>query len=482
VSSVERDAPSSLDGRARAIRALSLKLGPTELGRRFALSSLRTFEDLRGAVPIFDEPTHRLEVEAPLGFGVVEHDDPMLEEIVGAGRERAAATAAWALAMQERGGGEAAAVPRRIAVLRAASHDPWIDRILADDLETLAAGRGAAIELLRLTNVDDRGATLNRLRTFIPDAIVVTSLALVSWFEQETRCPLERALPSLRWIFAEHDLDAKIRARLPVLSTGWTHRAGRVGLPSARGKRISTLATGSSLIELLPTGSLVVDGRARQASSTVLPEHAHLGGRYELVVSAPTGLLRLRTGEHVRVVGFDPPTAVAPFPRPRVVRRLPPPADLALEGMTLSGAWLTASVRQAFLPEDPALVSSDVAIEPETIDGETGTTHSRTRDPFIDTELGGRVGPGRRSRNPRGFRVHVEVQGQWAKDLPKKLAERIDADLRRRSSAYRYLRERDELYPPAVRIVRPGTHRSRLESQLRELVGPSGRAIVRVVV
>lgn len=477
-----REASASLDGRLRAVRALALKLGPTEIGRRFALANLRTFEDLRGAVPIFDEPTHRLEIEAPLGFGVMEHDDPMLEEIVGAGRERAAATAAWAVSTKpdvEQGSHE---VPRRIAVLRAASHDPWIDRILADDLETLAAGRGTQVEILRLTNVDDRSATLDRLRTFVPEAIVVTSLALVTWFEHETRCPLERALPSLRWIFAEHDLEAKVRARLPVLSTGWFHRAGRLGLPSTRGKRISTLATGSTLIELLPTGSLVVDGRARTAASTVLPEHAHLGGRYELVVSSPTGVLRLRTGEYVRVVGFDPPTQVAPFPRPRVVRRLPPPPDLPLEGMTLSGAWLTASVRQAFLPEDPALVSADVAVDPDTIDGEIGSTHSRTRDPFADTELGGRVGPGRRHRNPRGFRVHVEVQGQWVKDLPKKLAQRIDADLQRRSSAYRYLRERDELYLPAVTIVRPGTHRARMESQLRELSGPTRRSIVRVVV
>ena len=40
------------------------------------------------------------------------------------------------------------------------------------------------------------------------------------------------------------------------------------------------------------------------------------------------------------------------------------PDDVRLEGVTLAGSWLTAAVRQAFRPEDPALVAAEIGPDP----------------------------------------------------------------------------------------------------------------------
>jgi hypothetical protein len=128
-----------------------------------------------------------------------------------------------------------------------------------------------------------------------------------------------------------------------------------------------TLAVGSQVIELLPHQQSD-DGLRAFEAETIAPAQAILGRHYELVVSSPLGCLRLRTDEHVQVVGFDPPTSLVPTPRPRVIRLRPPPQEVALEGISMVGVWLTAAVRQAFRPEDPALVAATIGPDPGAID------------------------------------------------------------------------------------------------------------------
>ncbi|MFO7567498.1 MAG: hypothetical protein R6X02_32945 [Enhygromyxa sp.] len=471
--------------RRRRLATILRALGETEVGRELGLSRLANLADFRASVPLMDQASHAARVTARLGFGLDGFDD---ETLTAATVERPAVLDAWRL----RFGG--ARPPRRIAMLWARADDQLVDQIRLDDLRSLGdAADGAGKEtrepaVLRIDAVPrDPEQLLTQLRRFRPEALVVPSLATCSWLEGLLRGPLERRLPGLRWLFAEHDLDERIRSRLPVLSAGWLHAGGRVGLPTRRGPaRGLLLATCSTLLELLPHGDPEIDPRARALESTVLPERAVLGERYEVVLSSPLGFLRLRTGLHVRVVGFAAPheptagDAGDSLPRPRVIRLHPPPADAALEGVTLAGAWLTASVRQVFLPEDPALVAADIAADPDALDA-SGRASRTGLDPFADTELGAsRAGDRRKGPKPRALVIRLEVQGHVAPEFPMRIAERTDEALRRRSAAYDWLRGRDELWEPRVVIARPGTARNERERRLRGLWGPAARPVVRM--
>lgn len=453
-------------------------LGDTEAGREFGLLRLGSFDDFRASVPLLDAVTHTERVTARLGFGLDEFDG---ETLSAASVERVAARAAWI----ERLGN---ARPRRIAVLHAAADDLLVERMRLDDLRTL----NDSVELLRINSMpSDPERLIDDLRRFRADLMLVPSLATCGWLEQVVRAPLERKLPQLRWLMAEHDLDERVRSRLPVINAGWLHAAGRVGLPARRAPSDAfTLAVRSSLIELLPHGDPENDRRQQMSERTVLPEAAILGERYELVLSSPLGFLRFRSGLHVRVVGFTRSALVDgaagvgdashSLPCPRVVRLPPPPTDAALEGVTLAGAWLTASVRQAFLPEDPALIAAEIAADPDAVDV-SGRASRIGLDPFIDTELGAsRAGSRRRGPKPRSLVVRLEVQGQVAPAFPMRIAERIDLDLRRRSGAYEWLRRADELWEPRVVIAKSGTTRKSRERRIRSLWGSVARPVVQM--
>lgn len=466
--------PADEDARDRRLRLLIRKLGATELGRELGLARIRSRADLRATLPLYDGDGHVREVEARLGFGVVEPGDAEADLLVGADEERGAVLDVWSDALGQ--------VPTRIAVLRAASDDALLDRVLLDDV-TAFVGK-ADTELLRLKHAGTRERLLEVLRDFGPDALVMPSLRTCAWLEAELRCPIERGLPSLRWILGEHDFRTPIRSRLPPIRTPWIHRAGRLALPSPRGPRGAlTLALGSVLIELLPHDDSLERGRVAPAQATIWPEHAIIGDVYELVVSAPVGYLRLRTGEFVRVIGFDPPTEAIPVPRPRVVRRLPTPIDVEVEGMTLPGAWLTASVRQAFLPEDPALVAGVLGPDPESVPTDIASTGLRAPgDPFAETELGTRAGFRRRpGPRPRGLAVRLEVQAAVDPGFTARIGQRIDADLQRRSPAYAYLRTQGQLRPPRILVAPPGTARVARDQRIASLSGRVDVPIVRVV-
>ena len=456
--------------RRERLAALVEALAESGAGREFDLRRVGKFDDLRASVPLLDADEHSERVTARLGFA---HGDDDADWTAG-GVERERLLAAW---RQHLGGLR----PQRIALLHAPADDPRVDRVRVDDLEALARGE---LELLRIPCVPEEPAGLaEALAGFEPDCVFVPSLATVAWLEGAIRAPLERRVPSLRWLFASHDLGARVRCRLPVLNAGWLHPAGRIGLPSRRSPwQGYVLASDSTLIELLAHGDPELDARRRTHDTTVLPEHAVLGQSYELVLSSALGFLRLRSGVHVRVVGFASPASSVALPRPRVLRLAPPPTDVALEGVTLAGAWLTASVRQSFLPEDPALVAAEVAADPEARDPDARSSRIGL-DPFADTELGAsRAGARRKGPRPRALLVRVEVQGQSDAGLATRLAARIDADLRQRSAAYEWLRARDDLWSPWVMIAEAGTARRRRERRLRSLWAPVEHPVVRVAV
>lgn len=457
-------------GRRRRLTTTIEALGDTEVGRELGLMRLTSLDDFRASVPLMDPATHAERVTARLGFGLDGLDG---ETLTAASVERRTVCAVW---RQHLAGARAS----RVAILQAADDDHHVDAIRLDDLRALAEDP----TLLRLDSVGrDPEAVLERLREFRPDTLVIPSLATCGWFEQAVRAPLERRLPQLRRLFAEHDLDERVRCRLPVINAGWLHAAGRVGLPSRRSPHDAfSLATRSTIIELLPHGDPETDPRQRKAERTVLPEAAILGGRYELVLSSPLGFLRVRSGLHVRVVGFSssPSEASDSLPRPRVVRLPPPPSDATLEGVTVPGAWLTASVRQAFLPEDPALIGAEIAADPDAVDPDARMSRTGL-DPFTDTELGAsRVGTHRKGPKPRALVIRLEVQGQASPSFPLQIADRIDLDLRRRSPAYDWLRTRDELWEPRVMIAKPGTARRSRERRICSLWGPVDRPVVQM--
>jgi hypothetical protein len=447
----------------------------TAVGRDFDLARLRTLADFQASVPLLDVDAHAARVTAKLGFDLPE----LPESELGAGeRDRAELINIWRQRL--RAAGSEGRVPHRIALLHAPADDPLIDRLRLDDLAALAPGS----ELLRIHSLDgDPNAQLDALRRFAPDTLVMPSLATCSWLEGVMRTPLERQLENLRWLFAESDLDQRIRTRLPVINAGWIHIAGRIALPTRRSPwQGFSLATRSLLIELLPHGDPEVGPRQHgQDRLTVLPENSILGERYELVLSSPLGFLRLRSGLHVRVVGFVPPPEDGEdtLPRPRVVRLPPPPADISLEGVTLPGAWLTSSVRQAFNREDPALVAGEIAADPRDDPGDRNAIAQL--EPFVDTELGAsRAGARDRGPKPRALIVRVEVQGQTDHAFAPRLARRIDDDLRSRSAAYEWLRSRDDLWALRVVVAQAGTARRARDQRIRWLNGPVERPIVRV--
>jgi hypothetical protein len=461
--------------RRQRFASLRAALAETEVGRDFDLSRLHTLADFQAWVPLLDAEAHSARVTAKLGFDLPD----LPESELGAGeRDRAELITIWQQRLRAAGG--EGRVPQRIALLHAPADDPLIDRLRLDDLAALAPG----LALLRIHSLDaDPGEQIEALRRFRPDTLVMPSLATCSWLEGVMRTPIERHLDGLRWLFAESDLDQRVRTRLPVINAGWIHGAGRMALPTRRSPwQGFSLATRSLLIELLPHGDPEVDPRQRvQDRLTVLPENSILGERYELVLSSPLGFLRLRSGHHVRVVGFVPPPdgGEDTLPRPRVIRLPPPPADISLEGVTLAGAWLTASVRQAFNREDPALVAGEIAADPR--DDPRDRSGSGRLEPFVDTELGAsRAGARDRGPKPRALVVRVEVQGQTDHAFAPRLARRIDDDLRSRSAAYEWLRGRGELWELQVVVAEPGMARRARDRRIRGLGGPVERPTVRV--
>jgi len=456
-------------------------LGSTTVGRKFGLSRLDGLEDFRAAVPVMDRATHEREVEQPLGFGILEPDDPRTAELAQGHVERDAVAAIRRSYL----GPES---PRRIAMLRGPSGEGAVDRIARDDLDAFARLSEPVAETLIIDRAGDPEALLSKLETFDPDVLIVPSALTCGWLETVHRDPLDRRLRSLRLVLAEHDVGKSIRSRIGVRSAGWIGNSGRMALPTRRTpRRAMTLAMGSQIIELLAYTNPEEDGRRVYAERTILPEHAVLGMRYELVVSSALGFLRLRTGRHVRVVGFEAPSEHADVPRARVIRLPPAPMDVGLEGCTVSGAWLTASIRQILHREDPALVMAEIGPDPRSLPRGVAALQSGTMKlpaAFKETELEwlARTGAHRVERkNPRGLLVRVELQGYVSRELPRQLSSRFDASLRRRSAAYAFLRDKEDLLPPRVIVLPTGTRRNEEDRRIRELLGPVWVPEVRVV-
>ncbi len=470
--------------RQRHLQGILQNLGGAELGRAFGLQKIRTLADFRAAIPLMNLETHAREVEARVGFGATDSKDPRALELSGCAVERPGVVEAWRSWL-----GERPASGDRALLLQARNPDPLIDRVRTHDLEALGA------EVRRIESLAGERALEQLhalLEEFEPTLLCAPSSYTVAWLERTLHGPLDRRIPSLRLVLAGHDHRQRVRARVPVEFAGWIDRSGRLGLPSPRAPaRAFALAAGSVLLELLPHTKFDRDGRPIPQTETVLPEHSIIGERYEVVVSSPLGFLRMRIDEHVRVVGFDPPTVDAPFPRPRVVRLPPPPIDIALEGVSLLGTWMTASVRRAFRPEDPALVAATIGPDLTTIatGGSQRTRASDRRaarrapgDPFVDTELGGVSGADERATpRPRRLLVQVEVQGDARAGLEGHLIKSVDKDLCRRSPAYAHLRGRGELMPPSVVAVDPGTYHAARIRRIRSLRGRVGAPVVRVV-
>lgn len=460
--------PLRSPGRERCLGRLLQQLGGGALGQRFGLRRVAGLPDLRALVPLMDRRVHAAQVEAQLGFHGGSDD-------AGADAERGEVVAVWRRWLGEQGAGDMrSGTGLRAALLQAARADPAVDAIAGADLQALGA------EVLRVRALAEPAEVTGRLRAHAPALLVTPSAAAYAWLEEQTRGPLERGLPGLRLLLASFDLRLRLRARAPLASAGWIDpRAGRLGLPSPHApSRSCTLAVASAIVELLPQGGEAPRGHE---PATLWPEHAIVGDRYELVVSSPSGCLRLRTGEFVRVVGFDPPTALAPFPRPRVVRLPAPDPPVGLAGLSLPGAELAASVRAAFRPEDPALVAATVGPDPQSLAEEPWPEEPRTNY-FADTELGSAElsGPRRRLR-ATGLRVQVEVQGAARANFRARLSRTIDADLCARNPAYGHLRGQKLLRPPRIELVPPGTFKEEWDREVRRLDRKVGGPAVRVI-
>lgn len=460
------DSPRPLrsPGRERCLEGLT-QLGGEAAGR-FGLRRISGLVDLRAQVPLHDARAHALQVEPALGF----HAGG--EALAAA--ERGEVVAAWRTWLDEQGlKDRAGGTGVRAALLQARRAEPAVDAIAADDLAALGA------EVLRVEALGEPARALERLAGFGPAVLVSPSAAAFARLEEPVRGPLEQGLAGLRLLLASFDLRLRLRSRAPLASAGWIEpRAGRIGLPSLRPPaRGFTLALASAIVELLPPAA---DKRRAGERATVWPEHAIVGERYELVVSSALGCLRLCTGEVVRVVGFDPPTALVPFPRPRVVRLPAPDPTVALAGLSLAGDELAAAVRAAFRPEDPALVAATIGPDPQSMAEETGSEAPR-EDPFADTELGGLAMSGPRRRlMPTGLRVQVEVQGVARADFRARLARRIDEDLGQRNPAYAHLREQRALRAPRIELVPGGSFRAAWDREAGRLDQKVGASPVRV--
>lgn len=462
-----------MNGRDECLRSLVEQLGATKAGREMGLHRVRSLEDFRETAPIRDAAEHADEVESRMGFSAHDGGSEVARVLAAGAIEREVNVGVWGRWLRDRN-------PERTALLRARHFDTAVDEILVDDLLALGG------EVRRIDAWSSADEVLERLEAFDPELLVVPSALTCQALEAVHRSPLERRLKSLRSILAEHDVRKSIRSRVPVRQAGWTHAAGRIGLATVRppGNAI-TLAVGSTIIELLAYENPEEDGRRVYADATVLPEQAIVGQRYELVLSSPQGFVRLRSGEHVKVVGFDMPSSSAPMPRARVVRLAPAPADLGLEGCTVAGAWLTASVRQALSREDPALVFAEIGPDPSSVpSGAAAVRPARITDTFSETELGWltKTGAHRVARKrPRGLLLRIELQGFVGADLAPKLAKRIDASLRLRSPAYAHLRQSGDLSAPRVLVARAGTRTRDEERRVAALAGKVRFGDVRVV-
>lgn len=471
--------PLRSPGRERCLEHLLAQLGGGELGRTFGLHRVGSLVDLRAQVPLLDARAHAGAVDPLLGFAA--EGEPA---DVGAAAERDEVVAVWRTWLSDPASSDLSKEPLRAALLQARRPDPAVDAIAADDLAALGA------EVLRIHALTDPAREIAQLADFDPALLLSPSAAAFVCLEEQVRGPLERRLRGLRLLLASFDVRLRLRARVPLHAAGWIDpRAGRVALPSLRPPaRGFTLALASAILELLPPGPDAHRGPVEL--HTLWPEHAILGERYELVVSSGTGCLRLRTGEFVRVVGFDPPTRLVPFPRPRVVRLPAPDPPVALAGLSLPGAELAASVRAAFRPEDPALVAATIGPDPQSLTDvsprASGSGPWARADPrpnhFADTELGSADVSGvRRRLMPTGLRVQIEVQGEARAHFRARLAAAIDADLARRSPAYAHLRAQQMLRPPRVEMVPPGAFRAEWERNARRLDHKVGVPTVRVL-
>ena len=460
-----------MNGRDECLRSLVEQLGATKAGREMGLHRVRSLEDFRETLPIRAAAEHADEVEARMGFSAHDSGSEVARTLAAGAMEREVNVGVWGRWLRDR-------KPQRTALLRARHFDTAVDEILVDDLLALGG------EVRRIDAWVSAAEVLERVEAIDPEVLVVPSALTCQALEAVHRSPLERRLKSLRSILAEHDVRKSIRSRVPVRQAGWTHAAGRIGLATVRppGNAI-TLAVGSTIIELLAYANPEEDGRRVYADATVLPEQAIVGQRYELVLSSPQGFVRLRSGEHVKVVGFDMPSSSAPMPRARVVRLAPAPADVGLEGCTVAGAWLTASVRQALAREDPALVFAEIGPDPSSVPSGAARP-TRITDTFSETELGWltKTGAHRVARKrPRGLLVRIELQGFVGADLAPKLSKRIDANLRLRSPAYAHLRQSGDLSAPRVLVARAGTRRRDEERRVAALAGKVRFGDVRVV-
>lgn len=465
------DAPRSLRsaGRERCLERLVAQLGGGELGRRFGLRRVSGVGDLRAQVPVMDRRLHAAQVDPLIGFHGGE---------TGGEAERGEVVAVWRARLAEAGAGDmSGGKGLRAGLLQARRADPGVDAIAEDDLSALGA------EVLRLHALDDPQRALGRLQAFAPALLVTPSAASFACLEEQVRGPLERALPGLRLLLASFDVRLRLRSRVQLASAGWIDaRAGRLGLPSLRPPaRAFTLALASAVIELLPPepGERRSETGAYAVRAPVWPEHAIVGARYELVVSSALGCLRLRTGEFVRVVGFDPPTELVPFPRPRVVRLPAPDPPVSLAGLSLPGAELAASVRAAFRPEDPALLAATIGHDPQSMAEEPWP--EERPNPFADTELGTADLSGvRRRLSPTGLRVQIEVQGAARADFRVRLGRTIDEELSRRNPAYAHLRAQKVLRAPRIEMVPGGTFKEQWEREARRLDQKVATPAVRV--
>lgn len=463
-----------MTGREECLRLTVEHVGGTRAGRELGVDRLSSLQDLRSSIPIRDRPTHDTDVVSRLGFGTFE-GDAKVSQLAGGHRERDQIVGVWRWFLREQ-------TPRKVALLRGDHFDRAIEDIAERDLVELGG------EVLRIGSASGPEDLLSRIAAYDPDVLIVPSALTCRYLESVQRAPLESCLRNLRLILAEHDLKRPVRSRVPVRSAGWITQGGRVGLPSAREpSNAVTLAVASQIVELLPYSNPEEDARRVYARQTVLPEDAIVGQRYEVVVTSPLGLLRLRTNEHVVVVGFDAPCEAAPFPRPRVVRLFPAPADVQLEGCTVGGAWLAASMRQALNREDPALVQAEIGADPlsvERAEGEALRPAVRWTEAFADTEYGWmtRSGVHRVVRaRPRRLWARIELQGHVEPKLAGVLAARVDDSLRRRSPAYAHLRERAELLPPRITILEPGTRKREEDARIERLGGRVWLPEVRVV-
>ncbi|RMG98497.1 MAG: hypothetical protein D6705_05660 [Deltaproteobacteria bacterium] len=460
--------------RSRIYELVRSRLGRTGVGRALGIAHLRTFEDFRAAVPVFDPATHAAEIEHHLGFGVVDPDDPELDEVLGLARERVDQAEIWRAF--------AGRPEPRVGLWLGRAKTPGVEQALFADVRALAE------PVLRLERLDDPERAVADLVAAEVEVLWTPSLSAVRLVEGAVRRPIEGVVPSLRAIIATYDLRTPVRSRLPVMAAGRIRGPDpvRLSVSSSRSVRAATtLAMRSALLELLPLHDPEVDGRTKVAEETILPEQARPWERYEVVVTAPAGVVRLRTGHFVRVVGFDmPPTDLA-VPRPRIVPLPPPPEDVRLEGCTLAGSWLAAAVRQAFRPEDPALVAAEVRPDPaaDALEPEASAASLRLPPFFAETELGGtiRSAPSPRTARPRNLWVRVEVQGHAPSELGARLSARIDDDLRRRMPAYAYLRDRGSLAAPRVELLPQGAYADEQQRVVRRLWGPAGEPGIRIV-